>query len=101
MFARKLVVKEDDVIFLQIPNYIIIHHDKTCSGHGGLIIYLHKNYSWQIRQLHEQSGTWEGLFIDIYGDNLSKHITLGNIPDRLNVTIITTLYTHSSMNELL
>ena len=79
MFARKLVAKEDDVIFLQIPNYNIIHHGKTCSGHGGLIIYLLENYSWKVRQLHEQSDTCEGLFIDIYGDNLSKHITLGNI----------------------
>ena len=59
----------------------MIHHGKTCSGHGGLIIFLHENYSWKVRQLHEQSDTWEGLFIDIYGDNLIKHIglTLGNI----------------------
>ena len=71
--------KEEDVNFFKIPNYNIIHHGKTCSGHGGLIFYLHENYSWKVRQLHEQSDTWEGLFIDIYGDNLRKHITLGNI----------------------
>ena len=61
----------------------MIHHGKTCSGHGGLIIYLHENYSWKVTQfgLHEQSDTWEGLFIDrpIYGDNLRKHVTLDNI----------------------
>ena len=33
----------------------------------------------RLLQLHEQSETWEGLFIDIYDDNLRKHITLGNI----------------------
>ena len=44
-----------------------------------LPVNLHENYSWQVRQLHEQSDTLEGLFIDIYGDNLAKHITLGNI----------------------
>ena len=33
--------KEDDENFFQIPNYNIIHQGKTCSGHGGLIIYLH------------------------------------------------------------
>ena len=76
---ESLLSKEDDVNFFQIPNYNIIHHGETCSGRGGLIIYLHENYSWKVRQLHEQSGTWEGLFIDIYGDNLRKHITLGNI----------------------
>ena len=37
--------KEEDVNFFKIPNYNIIHHDKTCSGHGGLIIYLHENYT--------------------------------------------------------
>ena len=71
--------KEDDVNFFKIPNCNIIHHGKTCSGHGGLIIYLHENYSWKVRQLHKQSDTWEGLFVDVYGDNLIKHITLGNI----------------------
>ena len=64
--------KEEDVNFFKIPNYNIIHHGKTCSGHGGLIIYLHEHYSWKVRQLHEQSDTWEGFFIDIYGDNLRK-----------------------------
>ena len=33
--------KEEDVNSFKIPNYNIIHHGKTCSGHGGLIIYLH------------------------------------------------------------
>ena len=45
--------KEEDVIFFKIPNYNIIHHGKTCSGHGDLIINLHENYSWKVRQLHE------------------------------------------------
>ena len=51
--------KEEDVNFFKIPNYNISHHGKTCSGHGGLIIYLHENYSWKVRQLHEQSDTWD------------------------------------------
>ena len=33
--------KEEDVNSFKIPNYNIIHPGKTCSGHGGLIIYLH------------------------------------------------------------
>ena len=53
--------KEDDENVFQLPNYNIIHHGKTCSGNGGLIIYLHENYSWKVRQLHEQSDTWGPL----------------------------------------
>ena len=65
---------------MSILSLSCLHQGKTCSGHGGIIIYLHENYSWQVRQLHEQRDTCEGLFIDIlYGDNLAKHITLGNI----------------------
>ena len=36
--------KEDDVNLFQIPNYNIIHHVKTCSGHGGVIIYFFHRY---------------------------------------------------------
>ena len=36
--------------------------------------------------MYDSSDFWEGLFIDISGANLSKHITLGNIyrPPKLN-----------------
>ena len=39
-----------------------------------------------VRKLYDSSDFWEGLFIDISGANLSKHITLGNIyrPPKLN-----------------
>ena len=62
--------KEDDVNFFQIPNYNIIHHGKTCSGHGGLTIYLHDNYSWKVRQ-YEQSDTCDGLFMERRSNQVS------------------------------
>ena len=79
MFARKLVVKGGWRKFLSNPKLHIIHHGKTCSDHGGLIIYLHENYSWKVRQLHEQSDTWDWIFIGIYGDNLRKTYNTNNV----------------------
>ena len=77
---------DSDLSQYQLPNYNIIHQGKKCSGHGGLLIYLHKRYSHVVRKLYSSSDFWEGLFIDISGGNLSKHITLGNIyrPPKLN-----------------
>ena len=63
-----------------------IHQGKKCCGHGGLLIYLHVRHSHTVINLHDPSDFWEGLFIYIYGANLTKHITLGNIyrPPKLN-----------------
>ena len=36
---------DSDLSQYQLPNYNIIHQGKKCSGHGGLLIYLHKRYS--------------------------------------------------------
>ena len=75
---------DSDLSQYQLPNYNIIHQGKKCSGHGGLLIYLHKRYSHAVRKLYDSCDFWEGLFIDI--SNLSKHVTLGNIhrPPKLN-----------------
>ena len=70
---------DSDLSQYQLPNYNIIHQGEKCSGHGGLLIDLHKRYSHVVRKLYSSSDFWERLFIDISGGNLSKHITLGNI----------------------
>ena len=77
---------DSDLSQYQLPIHNLIHQGKKCSGHGGLLIYLHKRYSHVVRKLYDSSDFWEGLFIDISGANLSKHITLGNIyrPPKLN-----------------
>lgn len=75
-----------DLSQYQLPNYNIIHQGKKCSGHGGLLIYLHVRYSYIVRQLYDSSDVWEGLFINVFGANLNKNITIGNIyrPPKLN-----------------
>ena len=77
---------DSDLSQINMPNYNLIHKGKTCSGHGGLLIYLHQRYSYNIRNLYESSDIWEGLFINIYGANLKKQITLCNVyrPPKFN-----------------
>ena len=77
---------DSDLSQYQLPNYNLIHQGKKCSGHGGLLIYLHKRYYHVVRKLYNSSDFREGHFIDISGGNLRKHITLGNIyrPPKLN-----------------
>ena len=51
-----------------------------CCGHGGLIIYLYKDFTYNVRNdLYQTSDIWEGLFIDITGQSILNKLTLGNI----------------------
>ena len=64
-----------DISLIQFTNYKLIHQSKVCCGHGGLIMYLYSDFSYEIRDLFARSDIWEGLFIDI----TAGQITLGNI----------------------
>ena len=59
--------ESDDLSLLEIPGYNIITQGKICSRKGGLIIYLHENYSYDKLNIYDTSEIWEGLFIEIYG----------------------------------
>ena len=39
---------DSDLSQIKMPNYNLIHKVKKCSGHGGLLIYLHKRYSYNV-----------------------------------------------------
>ena len=43
------------------------------------MIYLNENYNYEIRNLYTNSNIWEGLFIDINGDNFCRTFTIRNI----------------------
>ena len=68
-----------DVSLLHIPGYKLIHQGSKCTRQGGLIIYLHEEYTYKLRNIYTQSDIWEGLFIDVSGQNLRRPITIGNI----------------------
>ena len=68
-----------NVTLFDIPGYKLIHQGSRCTRHGGLIIYLHEKYCYEVRNLYSSSDIWEGLFIDVTGHNLRKRLTIGNI----------------------
>ena len=68
-----------DVSLLHIPGHKLIHQGSKCTRHGGLIIYLHEEYTYKLRNMYTQSDIWKGLFIDVSGQNLRRPITIGNI----------------------
>ena len=70
---------DHDVSIFHIPGYKLINRAKSCSAHGGLIIYLKDEYTYKERQLCNDSKVWEDLFIDIEHEGLDNKITLANI----------------------
>ena len=63
----------DDASMYNLPGYNMIHQGKICCGHDGLIIYLNDKYTHTVRKdLYKDSTVWEGLFIDISGETVSK-----------------------------
>ena len=78
--------ENDDTSLLNIPGYNLIHQGSRCSEHGGLIIYLQENFTYSKKTMYESSSRWEGLFIDIFHENLKSKVILGNVyrPPRRN-----------------
>ena len=68
-----------DYSFYSIPGYNAIYQGYVCGKKGGLITYVEEKFTISRRNLYTHSRHWEGLFIDIMHDNLSKKIILGNI----------------------
>ena len=65
--------------YISLPDYKLIHQGSQCTRHGGLIIYPHEEYIYKLQNMYTQSDIWEGLFIDVSGQNLRRPITIGNI----------------------
>ena len=78
--------EKHDISLYQIPGYQLISQETKCSNHGGLAIYLSDEYTFKSLPLNIISDIWEGMFLEITGDNLKRKITLGNIyrPPRFN-----------------
>ena len=65
---------DQDTSLFEIPGYNLIHKGKSCSEHGGLIIYLKEEFTYNYRKLYNQSNLWEGLFIDIFKEHINKKL---------------------------
>ena len=68
-----------DSSLFEIEDYTSIPFNATCSSHGGLLLYLHKNFQYNTRDFYSPNDYWEGQFLDIFGNGLTKTITLCNI----------------------
>ena len=70
---------QQDVFIFNIPGYKFINRARSCSAHGGLIIYLKEEYTFTERHLSDNSDLWEALFIDIQHEGLEDKTILANI----------------------
>jgi hypothetical protein len=96
------LTEDFDTSQLQIENYNLISKPRHCSTHGGVAIYLHKSFNYNILPILV-SDLWDGLFLEIVSDtNLSclqeKKLVLGNIyrPPRNNVESLETFVNETS-----
>ena len=71
--------RDVDTTTLNLPNYQSIALGASVSKHGGLIIYLHESFRYKILDMYTASNIWEGMFLEISGQNLKQNIILGNI----------------------
>ena len=71
--------QDDDISMYQLDGYTCISEGRKCSPKGGLVIYLHENFTYSTVALYERSEVWEGQFIQISGNELSFKLLLGNV----------------------
>ena len=64
---------------LELRDYNMISKGKHCSGQGGLIIYVHDDFDYELFNVYENSTGWENLFIKIHDKKRnSKKFVVGN-----------------------
>ena len=67
-----------DTNLFMLEDYNMISQEKKCCGHGGLITYVRKNYSYKKMSFQNTSDIWEGLFVDISRPELTKNIIISS-----------------------
>ena len=68
-----------DLSMFKLDNYKIISKGKTCSAHGGLVIYLHNSYRHKQILTNVKSDIWEGQFISVTTEKTNNNIIIGNV----------------------
>ena len=68
-----------DASLFKLEGYKIISKGKTCSSHGGLLIYLNSSYHYKNILTDTTSDIWEGQLISVSNHTTNKKITIGNI----------------------
>ena len=68
-----------DINLFSLCGYTTVMLPASCSSHGGLIIYIHDEFTYDVRDIYNKSEIWEGLCVDIYHNSFSKKLTLCNV----------------------
>ena len=68
-----------DLSLFKLDNYNIISKGKTCSAHGGLVIYLHNSYRHKNILTNVKSDIWEGQFISVINEKTNNKLIIGNV----------------------
>ena len=68
-----------DLSLFKLDNYNIISKVKTCSAHGGLVIYLHNSYRHKNILTNVKSDIWEGQFISVINEKTNNKVIIGNV----------------------
>ena len=64
----------------KLPDYQLVSKGKYCSNHGGLLLYVQNDYSWEPITIKEDTTGWENIFIKInHKSPVSKVNIIGNI----------------------
>ena len=71
---------DSDSSRLQIDGYQLISQGKTCTSHGGLVIFLSTIFNFIYSRSYVKSTIWEARFIEIPIDRKGKRtLVLGNV----------------------
>ena len=72
--------ENSDTCSLELDYYTLISQSKSCSAHGGLLIYIKTSYKHTTLSFHKPSNIWEGQFIEIVINEVTNNkLILGNI----------------------
>ena len=68
-----------DIKNFSLPDYSTVSLNATCSSHGGLVVYINKNFKYKTLDVYTATETWEGIFVDISAGGLPNNVTICNI----------------------
>ena len=69
-FQETWLNENDDTAQFLLPGYSLVHQGKSCSEHGGLLTYIHDDFSYNISDKYNNASSWEGVFVDVFSEQL-------------------------------
>ena len=77
---------DTDILGLELPNYTILNKGFDVSRHGGLLCYIHNDYSFVSIDVNLTSDIWEGQFLEVSHNKTGQKCIIANIykPPKMN-----------------